>query len=341
MPTTPGRFQRLRRLFKWMLRITLALTFCLLVLEIVYRNQWIDTYRGPLLALNADDELKEEGRTVLVMGDSFSATRDGWVKEIADRLPEYRVVNASVSGTGIVQANIIARRRFREFKPDILIYQIYVGNDLLDYRYPIAWGKVSPLRNIYWWWAHRLRSIAYLNQAFGQIKAGPSPQELAPLFRKPFAVETYNSREKTLLTAEPGLIENQVFLENGRENDMVGYLRRLDDILALCEANGTIPYLLVLPHCAQVHPQYKEQMVKLGAEFRLAWHTRADYPFVNRLAGHTQGRATVLNPLSALQSAFSVSDPLYFNNDPHLTPAGQKWLGNWVVNAIQQSPVGD
>jgi hypothetical protein len=126
------------------------------------------------------------------------------------------------------------------------------------------------------------------------------------------------------------LIEHQAFLCGGREDDMKGYLRRMDDILALCAEFGTVPYLLVLPHCAQVSEGQKRNMAALGAEFSSEWSTSPDYPFLNRIAGHTQGRATVLNPLPAFQAAEATGKQLYFNNDPHLNAAGQEMLGEWV-----------
>jgi hypothetical protein len=334
----------IRRFARRCLRVAAFLMALLILLEVVYRNQWIDTYQNALVALNpapvaGDGPGVHKQRRILVLGDSFSASPHGWVAEFRTRMPGFEVINNAVSGTGVVQANIIAHKRIPQLKPDILIYQIYVGNDLADYRYPIHWTRINPLRNIYWWWAHRFRSLAYLNQAFGQL-SGPTPAELDVVYRSAFSVAEYNAREKTLLQAEPGLIENQAFLQQGRADDMVGYLRKIDEIIRLCEANGTLPILLVLPHCAQVDPLQKTNMEALGAEFSSSWRMGVDYPFLNRLAGHTQGRATVLNALPALQAALAAGDSLYFSNDPHLTPAGQKFLGQWVHAAMTADPEG-
>jgi hypothetical protein len=328
-------FQFLRKAARFSLKAGIAMAFLLVVLEIAYRNQWIDTYKAQLLALNDQATLESKDRTILVLGDSFSASDASWVGTFRKQMPGFRVVNCATTGTGIVQANIIAHKRFPQFKPDLLIYQIYTGNDLADYRYPISWSKLNPFRNLYWWFAHRFRSLAWINQALGQAKSKASPEALLPTFNAAFSPQAYTPREKLLLQAEPGLIEHQAFLRGGREDDMKGYLRRMDDILALCAEFGTVPYLLVLPHCAQVSEGQKRNMAALGAEFSSEWSTSPDYPFLNRIAGHTQGRATVLNPLPAFQAAEATGKQLYFNNDPHLNAAGQEMLGEWVKSAIQ------
>jgi hypothetical protein len=324
-----------RRLLRISGRTILVLFGLLLVLELAYRYQWIDTYRKVPESLNPPEALTAKDRTLLVMGDSFSASRDGWVERLRPQLPGMRVINAAVSGTGIVQADIMAPALFERFQPDILVYQIYTGNDLADLRYPIAWTRLSPFRNLYWLLAQNFRSLAWLNNAVGQWRNDKSPAELLPTFRAPFAPARYSAREKLLLQADPGLIEHQAFLNGGREDDIDRYLLRLESLLARCAAHGTTVYLLVLPHCAQVHPRYHAHMQALGAEFSPAWRSTADYPFLSRIAAHTQGRAQVLNPLPAFQAVEAARDTLFYNNDPHLNHNGHTLLGDWVKNALQ------
>lgn len=328
-----------RKVLRIGLKVVGVLLLLLVVMEVVYRNQWVDTYKGALEGLNGAETLNKAGRTVLVMGDSFSAGAEGWVDELRERMPEFRIVNAAVAGTGVVQASILAPRRFETFKPDILVYQIYAGNDLVDYRYPIAWSRVGVMRNLYWWVAHRFRSVAWLNAVLGQ-SGGPSPAELRPVYESAFAVERYSGREKLLLEADPGLIEHQCMLSGGREKDMEGYLRRLGEVLTLCEEYGTVPYLLVLPHCAQVSEVYEKNMVAMGAEFSSAWSREVDYPFLSMIAGYTQGRAQVLNPLPMLQAEEEVGKRLFYPNDPHLNAEGQRLLGEWIWNMLRL-PTGE
>ena len=329
----PSRSSRWK---KWALVVAASSVFFLSVLELAYRFQWVDTYAGALHGLNTPSELSAPGRTILVMGDSFSAFRDSWVKDLRVRFPNYRVVNSSVSGTGIVQADFMARRRFREFKPDLMVYQIYVGNDLADYRYPSSWTRMNPVRNVYGWASGWLRSLSFLNQALGGFSSDLSAKELQQRYEKPFSVDDYNEREKIMLSAEPGLIENQVALAGGREADMPAYLERLDDLLQVCEAQGTQAILMVLPHAAQVEPSQLEHMKLLGATFGSQWPKGDDYPFLNRLAAHVQGRALVLSPLGDMRTAENSGLILFYPNDPHLTEAGQRWLGSWLCAAMRE-----
>jgi hypothetical protein len=332
----PIRYVWARRAWRLSWRAMLLVFFLLLILEVAYRYQWIDTYRKIPESLNPPEALVAKGRTILVMGDSFSANKNSWVAQFRAQQPGMRVINAAVSGTGIVQADIMAPALFERFQPDILLYQIYTGNDLADLRYPVAWTRLNPLRNLYWALAQRFRSLAWLNNAFGQWRATQQPADLQPIFDAPFDPARYTARERLLLQADPGIIAHQAFLSGDRAHDIDAYLNRLESLLARCAERGTVVYLLVLPHCAQVHPRYQANMEALGAQFGPEWHNNPDYPFLSRIAGYTQGRAQVLNPLAAFQAAEAAGDTLYYNNDPHLRQAGQTLLGDWVKRALER-----
>lgn len=122
----------------------------LLLFEAAYRFQFVDTYRPELQAFNDAETLDGTGRseTILALGDSFTAGRGGYVDYLRAPLPGRRLVNAGISGTGVAQALIVAPRRLREFEPSVVIYQVYVGNDLFDLRYPQNLRRVSLARNL-------------------------------------------------------------------------------------------------------------------------------------------------------------------------------------------------
>jgi hypothetical protein len=143
---------------KFLKKFTLVLTMfivsgiaALLIFEFIYRDQLIDTFRAELKAYNSPQVLNmDERKTLLVMGDSFSAgntSYPAWLRFFQD---DYRVINAGVPGIGILEAAATAPRRFEEFKPSIFIYQVYVGNDLYNISYPVNWSNVSFIRNLYW-----------------------------------------------------------------------------------------------------------------------------------------------------------------------------------------------
>src|SRR4029453_4164046 len=107
--------------------------------------------------------------TLLVMGDSFTASRTSYAGILQDTLQEGETINAAVSGTGVLQALYMAPKRFAQFHPAIFLYQVYVGNDLFDIHYPLNWRTTSPGRNIYFFLANHLRVVGYLNYRLRQV----------------------------------------------------------------------------------------------------------------------------------------------------------------------------
>ena len=172
------------------LMVLVSLGLALLGLEWLYRLQLVDTYRPELHTFNPAQVLAPNARpTLLVMGDSFTASRTSYAGILQDTLQEWRVINAAVSGTGVLQALYMAPQRFAQFHPSIFLYQVYVGNDLFDIRYPTNWRTISLVRNVYWFLASHLRIIGYLNYRLRQVKEtrtshqGHSSLSLALLLR--------------------------------------------------------------------------------------------------------------------------------------------------------------
>src|SRR6266571_2542108 len=139
----------MRKLCLLTLLVLLNLCLPLLVLEWAYRTQILDTYRPELQAFNPAQVTADASRpTLLLLGDSFTAGRTSYAGLLQDTLQEWRVTNAAVSGTGVLQALYTAPHRFAHFHPTIFVYQVYVGNDLFDIRYPLNWRTTTPGRNI-------------------------------------------------------------------------------------------------------------------------------------------------------------------------------------------------
>src|SRR4029450_8193428 len=157
------------------------------------------------------------------MGDSFTASRTSYAGILQDTLQEWRIINAAVSGTGVLQALYMAPKRFAQFHPSLFLYQAYVGNDLFDIRYPTNWRTISLGRNVYWFLANHLRIIGYLNYRLRQAKetlpprqrhafslAGPAVAASATGDIEAFSVEHYDARVKLYVRAEPPLIEDSI-----------------------------------------------------------------------------------------------------------------------------------
>jgi len=312
-----------------------------LLFEAAYRWGVIDFYRNELQAFNDREMLEDAGgrKTILLCGDSFSAHQAVIKTQFANQLPGYRVINAAVPGTGIMQTTVLAPTRIRHFQPQIFIYQLYVGNDLFDISHPLNSQTLSIWRNAYWWVADRLRGVAYLNYRSGQWanawKTAVNPS-YDPTAIKTFSPEQYHPREKLLLRAEPALIENSACLKGGRADDMEILLEKLDRVIAQLP-KGCRVYLLVIPHCAQVNDHYLERFRQLGARFSDSTRLQqSHFPFIEVLDRHFAEKHQVqtLNTLLPLRAFDLPGNRLYFANDPHLNDRGQETIWRFVASRL-------
>jgi hypothetical protein len=311
-----------------------AAGLAVLVLEWVYRAQLVDTYAAELRASNRPEDLVDDGRpTVLAMGDSFTAGRASYAGILQDRLRRWRVVNAGIGGTGVLQALYVAPERFARFRPKILVYQIYVGNDLFDLRYPVNWRAIPPTRNAYWLLANHLRVAGWMNYRLGQLGGTLATAHADADRDAPFALDRYDPRVRTYLRAEPALFEDSVLVRGARAADYEILLAKLDELVARCGPDACSAALLVIPHVSQVEDAWVARMRALGASLDgppPEW--TADYPFVRRLREHFASRpgVRVLDPLPALRTA-ARTGPVYFGSDEHLNAQGQAVVAAFVA----------
>src|SRR5215475_12351079 len=320
--------------------VLVSLGLALLVLEWFYRSQLVDTYRPELHTFNPPQVLASHAKpTLLVMGDSFTAGRTSYAGILQDTLQEWRVINAAVSGTGVLQALYMASNRFAHFHPSIFLYQVYVGNDLFDIRYPTNWHTISLVRNLYWFFANHLRVVGYLNYRLRQVKetlashqrhafsrTGTAVATSAAEDTGAFSVEHYDTRVKLYVRAEPSLIENSILVQGNRQHDYSIFLERLAQLLTYCQPEVCRAYILVIPHVCQVDAAYLTHMSQLGARFTTpAVLGLSEYPFLMRLRERftTWSNVHIVNPLSRLREV-QAQQAVYYANDEHLSPAGQQ-----------------
>lgn len=312
------------------------------LLELAFRYQWIDFYAGELHGLNPGSVLHAppEKRRMLLLGDSFSAQPESYVNTLRDSLPGTDIVNAAVPGTGIREAAIIAADKIEKFPPDILLYQIYVGNDLWDIRKSYDSPRTSLPRKIYWLLSDYSLSLRYLNYKAGQLKHSTGVAvETRELKRDiPFSPGLYSRRERMLLQAEPGLIRNSILAGGGREKDLKVWLKKMDALLAgLPERTKTV-VLLVVPHCAQVNHFYRQNLETLGAAPAGTEITQANYPFLRQITEHyaADSRVKVCSPLPSFQQNDAPGSRLYYKNDPHLNGRGHAVLGRMMAAVLSE-----
>lgn len=325
---------------KWLWRlvwIPILLVLFVVILEIFYRNQWIDMYKRELHALNPGNPPQNPSKKLLVLGDSFSATPDGWVEKLRKSHPDYQITNSSVPGTTIFQANLMLSHRLAAYQPDLIIYQVYVGNDLFDLRYPINWSEIGFGRNLYWWLANKIPSLGWLNYALGQLKR----QAALPDFQQgkvdggEFDPQKYSERERLYLTAEPNLIENQVLLRGGREKDMERYLELFQAFLATAKEAHCPVLVLVIPHCAQVKKRYAERMTMIGAKgMDEAGLNNTEYAFWRKLVALKADGVRFVNVLEPIRERENAGEAMYFLHDAHLNAAGQALVAHVVDSVI-------
>ncbi len=320
--------------------LIIAVSIVSTIVEIGYRFQWPDPHRSEFEAYNPNlDRTRQEPSTVLALGDSFTAGASSWPSFLQSTLGKgRRVVNSGVGGTTITHAQLIARRRLKRWTPRVVVFQTYIGNDLLDLRHPREAQGVGVVRRIYWWVIDSGAFAPwYLNHRAAALASRRSfdPGRAAAAINAPFSVEQYSPRERRLSHVDPRHVERQILVEGtAMEAAWERYRRALDHLAERCRHNGADLVILVVPHCIQAAPVYRDRFAALGAQWsdvdRLI---SSPTPFVTRVR-QALPSARVIDPLEAMQQAERDGLRLYSTNDPHLTPEGSALLGHVVFQAI-------
>jgi hypothetical protein len=309
-------------------------------LELCYRFQLLDFYHAELTGLNAEDQLHSTKEfNLLICGDSFSGDANNYGNHLRQALKSFNVINTSVSGTSVIEASVILPSRIKTYQPDILIYQVYVGNDLVGIRHKINWNG-SFFRNVYYWLGDRVYVLRYLNYKAGQMKfllTKDKVDHFDPTASDTFSIARYRPRERMYASEDPLMISDAVLLENGRLDDLARLVDRFEKMILEMNSRALV-YVLVIPHKAQMNATYQAQMTEVGFKFSGKFNAAdSSYPFLAELIGRTMRlkNVKVLNPLGALRSKDTVSSPMYYANDEHLTPLGQKVVADFILSEIR------
>jgi hypothetical protein len=324
---------------------TYVLVFVLFTMEVFYRYQVIDFYGVELNAVNPKETLTDDDgkKTILVCGDSFTVQAQSWADQMRSSLPEYNIINSAITGTSIVETSYVAPGRIKTFNPDVFIYQVYVGNDLLGISHQLNWRDWSLLRNMYWWLSDKIHVLAYLNYKTGQWKWSLFSNEnsqpaSAEALKDSFDINIYRQREKIYAQGDPSLISNSVLLKNGREQDMAYLLESLDEIISNLKLKCQV-YVLIIPHKAQLNEAYLKNMADVGFRFEDEFKTgNTNYPFSEALAKHYRDNSSVkiIDPLHSLVLHDSGLQKMYLLNDEHLAVAGQTIVKDAVLKSLQE-----
>lgn len=322
--------------------VLIAVFAVLVIVEAGYRVGGLDPHGAELKAFNPDLVTGSwGGSTLLALGDSFTAGTESWPFALQSTLgEEWRVVNSGVGGTTITHARLAAKRRIRQFDPDVVVFQTYVGNDLLDLRHPRNSPEIGLARRVYWWVVDSGAFAPwYLNhRAAGLAARRPfDPEVAAEAVSAPFSVDRFSPRDRWLSQVDSANVERQILVNApSTEAAWRRYEKNLHNLAAQCRESGADLVILVVPHCIQVASVYRERFAALGA----SWEDedllrRSPTPFVTRVR-EALPSARVVDPLQAMQQAESGGARIYSTNDPHLTAEGAWLLALEVAVAVRR-----
>lgn len=312
--------KKLANIFKWAI-FYLIVTVGLF--EIIYRFDWIDFYSTELKGLN-DLELTNDStkKNFLIFGDSFSADQNSYIKHLKNSSKNFNIINSAVPGTSMFHHKRFLKRRVATFKPSAVLFQLYIGNDFIDYTHPINWKQLSLARNSYWLITDYLISLQYLNYKSGQFKASKTFRDAK--IDSTFSVDSYNAREKLYYKADSNVLQKSI---EGNHSSTSHLMNDLNDAISSLPDSVDV-YVLIIPHAAQASEKNRENIQKLGAYLNNDIKN-INYGVIELLKKEIK-RGEILSPLKEFQK----NGDCYYPNDPHLNPKGQKILANYLLEKI-------
>lgn len=296
----------------------------LLILEVAYRYQWVDFYRSEWTFQNKD--VPDKAERILIFGDSFSADPDSWVGMLRDSFPKTSVFNASMPGIGPETHVLLFSDRVAQVKPNHIIVQLYVGNDLLDIEKPVNWSKHGFFRNLYWSLSNDFQVLSFINYRLGQ--ASPEDKvDVDPKAISEFNPDTYSPRTRLYIHGDPNYPSSSIRVakDDPRMTELCAHLRWMKKHTP---ASCTFSVVLI-PHCTQVSARTIANYRRLGA--KISRDLLGENPWKPFLKSFR-----VVDPLKEFVAAQKTGTNIYFANDPHLSEAGNKVLMHTVAQHLFQ-----
>ncbi|WP_420571708.1 hypothetical protein [Kordia sp.] len=309
----------------------------LVLFEFLYRNSAIDFYNTETSHLNSEADLEKSSVDFLVFGDSFSATAKeiNYIEKIKQDHPKVSIVNVSVPGIGVRQVNTFAKAKIKKHQPKAIIYQIYVGNDLIDVNHLWSMEAFSLARNVYWEASDYFLSLSYLNHKASAFSPRVNSRAYT-MATDVFSVDYYDQRTKRFLNFDSSYLTNMLSLQapfKTRYDEWLSYMQTF-----LETVSKDIPvYLVWIPHCAQVNDYYIDNLNSLGATFKdKAAVQEVNYLFFTQATKDLKvySNVTQINPLSIFQVNDTFENRLYFANDPHINNNGNVVLSDFLQSEI-------
>jgi len=314
--------RRLRKIGKWLARGTAISLISLLILELTYRYQWVDFYRSEWTFQNKD--VPDKAERILIFGDSFSADPDAWVGMLRDSFPKTAVYNASMPGIGTETHVLLFSRRVAEIKPDHILVQLYVGNDLLDIEKPVNWSKHGFFRNLYWSISNDFQVLSFINYRLGQ--ASPEDHvQVDPKLSSEFDPSSYSPRTRMYIHGDSNYPSSSIRVARDDQR-MAELCAHLQWMKKNTPASCTFSVVLI-PHCTQVDAKSIVNYRRMGAN--ISRDLLGKNPWKRNLKSFR-----VVDPLMEFIDAQKKGTNVYFANDPHLSEAGNKALMRTVAQQL-------
>jgi hypothetical protein len=237
----------------------------------------------------------------------------------------------------------MAPRRLGRFRPAVTLYQVYAGNDLFETRHRADPNRSVWGRRLYWWLIDRgWWSLGWTNYKLGQgrdalLRLGYADLESARRAAavaesgRPFDPARYRSRDREFARTMPRLIADQIHVTGAMATAWPVHAADLERLAAAVVHSGSSLVVVVIPHCVQVAPVYRERFVALGAELgdpEVLAATPSEW--VVRLRALLPA-VEVVDPLPAMRQAEASGVAIYQTHDPHLTRAGQELVAELLA----------
>ncbi len=337
-----------RKIGKRLLYFVYLLVICIGIPEVLYRSAAIDFFGKELKSYNPGSVFQASSPFISIFGDSFSAYEKSYVNLLRDSIQGYTVVNHSVSGSGIFETLTLAGSRLKRFPSPIVIYQVYVGNDLANIHKKANRERQGFLKSSYYSVSNYLRILELLNYKMGQWKAiknmkaqtGIQPLSDKDIFKVPFSPLKYSPYEKQALGGDSLLVIESVKAEGDRAQDLQKLIRKIGLLSEIVEKNNGKLFILVFPHCTQINDYYREKYQKMNlAVSEDSVFLSENYPFIQVLesAFEKKENVSVINPLIALRNHDTDTTRTYGENDFHASPFGQKIAGEVLFNELRKT----
>lgn len=335
---------------------TLIFLVCfILSLEVLYRFQGFDHFFYKFTKFNKGKELLPSEKTILIFGDSHSQVKNSYSFQLKKKLPNHKIINLSLAGSGLNQTKLFFKKYVDIYKPEYIIMQIYVGDDLFDLNYETKKNSTS-LKNTYYklinsglnflWHVnaniinqtmHSLNIKNILRSKFQlkKVAANKPINEIPSPTTKTIDIPHLIERIKL----NPGFIDQQLNISTTRYKKIFSYfVTTLSDLVQYGQNNGAKTILLFIPHKTQIDQKYLDMYLSMGATYASSPLAKSDYPLLKKtktlIKEKIKDDVIFINPVNDLVKMSNNQEIEVYRFDEHLSEKGYGLLSDLISQEI-------